>query len=348
MGSGASSSWIPSPPSFLSLPSSRYCYARCNPIVFFDPDGRDPKSDPFNLFGQTPKDSNPGKLPFNPDTGELDKRYFPPPATHNREDIRRIQSTSPERVLGRFLLDTVTGLIGEGTASAPGSAHVAEEDRRKHPSVGYGEQAFNIALFMLPVEKILGYAFKGVRSLLATEAKGAATTAEKAFLTEISEDFKVIGTSADKPVAAHLARGNFGERMATDVLASEGHRIVSYKPKISGTNQPGIDMVTIKDGIVYFVDNKALTRSGNVSSVSALTTNFAKNKDAVLKEIRALLGTNISQGERQVLEQTVTGIESGNFKKVVTNANLTHGDKVLTGVTDKLKSLGIEFKDVSH
>jgi RHS repeat-associated protein len=340
--------WTSCDPLLTAMMSNRYSYAKCHPVNFFDPDGHDPQPDPFNLFGQSSKSKapNPLRLGFDPQSGELDIRYFPPPAIHNREDIEKIRSTSPERVLGRFALSTIAGLLGEGTASGPASAQVAERDRRLYPGVGYGEQALNIALAMLPVEKILGYAFKGVRSLLATEAKGAATTAEKAFLTEISEDFKAIGTSADKSVAANLARGNFGERMATDTLASEGHRIVSYKPNISGTNQPGIDMVTIKDGVVYFVDNKALTRSGNVSSVSALTTNFAKNKDAVLKEIRALLGTNISQEERQVLEQSVESIVSGNYKKVVTNANLTHGEKFLTGVTEELKSKGIDFKDV--
>ena len=56
-------------------------------------------------------------------------------------------------------------------------------------------------------------------------------------------------------------------------------KVIKFSPKpiILGTNQGGIDFVTIRNGVVHLVDNKALTRSGNVASVSSLTTNFPKN-----------------------------------------------------------------------
>jgi hypothetical protein len=73
-----------------------------------------------------------------------------------------------------------------------------------------------------------------------------------------------------------LARGNLGERLASDALAADGYDILAYKPDIIGTNQGGIDIVAMRGDDLYLVDNKALTRSGNVSSVSALTDNFAR------------------------------------------------------------------------
>jgi len=105
-------------------------------------------------------------------------------------------------------------------------------------------------------------------------------------------------------------------------------------------------MVTMKDGIVYLVDNKALTRNGNVSSVSALTTNFAKNKDVVLNELNGALAKAVSKEEKDVLQSAVTAIEKGNYKKVVTNANLTKDDAILSGVSQTLKDDGFEFIDV--
>ncbi|MFF0518307.1 hypothetical protein ACFYTC_06390 [Actinomadura nitritigenes] len=146
--------------------------------------------------------------------------------------------------------------------------------------------------------------------------------------------------------APRLARGNFGERAATEWLAAEGHTILSYKPDVRGTNQGGIDMVTMKGQKVFFVDNKALTRAGNVSSVSALTTNFEKNKAAVLRELKAALAGAGSAEERTVLRQAVGAIEQGRYVRVVTNANVAPEGKTLSGLSSRLASQGIEFIDV--
>lgn len=144
-----------------------------------------------------------------------------------------------------------------------------------------------------------------------------------------------------------LKRGNFGERAATEWLADEGHKIIDFKPDIRGTNQGGIDMVTLKGGKAYLVDNKALTRSGNVSSVTALTKNFEKNLQAVKDSLRAMLADGSrSASEKAVLRETLDSLESGNYVKAVTNANLTRDSKVLTGVTENLSKQGIEFINV--
>lgn len=146
--------------------------------------------------------------------------------------------------------------------------------------------------------------------------------------------------------APHLARGNFGERMAADRYARDGHRILSYKPDIAGTNQGGIDLVTIKDGIVRFVDNKALSRGGNVSSVTALTKNFNQNVAKVLVEFEQHLArTDISQAERQLIQEARDAIRAGKFERIVTNANLNSSIST-TGVTETLRKEGIKFVDI--
>ena len=47
-----------------------------------------------------------------------------------------------------------------------------------------------------------------------------------------------------------------------------------------------------------------------------------------------------------MLQKAITAIEGNKFKKVVTNANLTKDDAILTGVTQGLRDKGIEFIDV--
>jgi Holliday junction resolvase-like predicted endonuclease len=144
-----------------------------------------------------------------------------------------------------------------------------------------------------------------------------------------------------------VVRGNLGERLATDALATQGHAVLSFKPSILGTNQGGIDIVTIRNGVVHLIDNKALTRSGNVSSVSALTTNFAQNLAAVRQGLTtALARPGISQSEQQILQQAIGSIDRGNVVRAVTNANWTPDDKILSGVTQTLQNQGIEFIDV--
>src|SRR5262249_51281895 len=115
--------------------------------------------------------------------------------------------------------------------------------------------------------------------------------------------------------AERLIKGNLGEKFAAESLSTLGHEILYYKPDIRGTNQGGIDMVTLADGptgpLVSFVDNKALSRGGNINSVSALTTNFEKNKDAVLKDLKEALGKASPGKQYNVLQSAIHAIEQG-------------------------------------
>ena len=145
-----------------------------------------------------------------------------------------------------------------------------------------------------------------------------------------------------------LVRGNLGERLATDVLAQRGHKIIDFKPSILGTNQGGIDMVTFRDGVVYLVDNKALSRTGNISSVTALTTNFAQNLRAVRQSIGRQLSSHGTVGEqRHVLQQVADALDRGSYVRAVTNANVVSDAKGFTsGITQTLYDQGIRFIDV--
>jgi len=147
--------------------------------------------------------------------------------------------------------------------------------------------------------------------------------------------------------AQRLVRGNIGEKLAADVLATRGHKILSFKPSILGTNQGGIDIVTIENGIVYLIDNKALTRAGNIASVSALTTNFNQNLAAVRRELQTALAIpGLSADEATTLQQAITAIDNGNYVKAVTNANISRDTQILSGVTTNLQGQGISFINV--
>jgi len=146
---------------------------------------------------------------------------------------------------------------------------------------------------------------------------------------------------------ANLAKGNFGERMAADALARDGHQILYFKPSILGTNQGGIDICSYKDGRVYLIDNKAFTSQGNISSVSSLTTNLAKNIARAERDLAAMAAdVTRPAAERQIIRQALTALQQDQYFRVVTNAALTKNADIKTGVTQALARQGIQFIDV--
>lgn len=145
------------------------------------------------------------------------------------------------------------------------------------------------------------------------------------------------GTSTDYQTTERLKQGLVGERLAAEGLAQQGHKILSYKPDIKGTNQGGIDIVTIKEGQVYFIDNKAYTTGRNVAAVSALDKNFAQN----VAEVRAqfaqyAVDPNRSEAERNLYQQAVDAIDGGNYQKAVTTAGIAPDGKHSPGITPGL------------
>lgn len=145
----------------------------------------------------------------------------------------------------------------------------------------------------------------------------------------------------------NLKKGNFGERIAAESLATNGHTILLYKPDISGTNQGGIDIVTFFDGKVYFIDNKAARTGKNISNVSALTTNFTANKASILRELRTMRARAIiSMEELDLINKAIVAVKNNNYERIITNAaairNLT---EVSRGITPRLMLDGIGFID---
>jgi len=145
--------------------------------------------------------------------------------------------------------------------------------------------------------------------------------------------------------AQRLVRGNIGENLATWALAAMGHEILYFKPSILGTNQGGIDMVTMFNGCLYLIDNKALSRSGNISSVSALTYNLNQNLATMRAAFQVALNTpNISANQTALWTAAIKAIDAHNFVRAVTNANIVRGSTNITsGVTTGLQNQGIVF-----
>jgi hypothetical protein len=149
-------------------------------------------------------------------------------------------------------------------------------------------------------------------------------------------------------------RGNFGERAATDWLAANGYDILNYKPAIEETTKPGIDMIAMKGDTVYFLDNKALSRDGDVNSVSALTTNF-EDRDGkegnLSKAQRALqeMATDTARTAEQIAiaRKALDALEAERYVRAVTNANVARDDRILSDVAERLKEqYDIQFIDV--
>src|SRR5687768_4855293 len=142
-------------------------------------------------------------------------------------------------------------------------------------------------------------------------------------------------------------RGNLGERLATEALAALGHQILMYKPDITGTNQPGIDMVTFHNGNVYLIDNKARSRGGNIYGVSALTRNLQKNLATVRSQIGQMAADqNRTAAERQLLQAAAQQLAAGKFIKAVTNANIARVTNVPNNISGALQKKGIQFINV--
>lgn len=163
-----------------------------------------------------------------------------------------------------------------------------------------------------------------------------------------------ISFSVDENLATinrNIAQGNQGERLAAYALRQDGHEILDYKPDVQGTSTPGFDLVTLrKDEAgryeLWLVDNKALTRSG-VSSVTALTSSFDQNKEALRDRLEERANSpTVGADEREKCRAALDALEGGNFRKVVTNANVSLDDALLRNIPRELAKQGVDFPAV--
>jgi hypothetical protein len=163
----------------------------------------------------------------------------------------------------------------------------------------------------------------------------------------LEDDFNGGLDEGEYATTENLRKGNLGENLATWALAAKGYRVIKFKPSILQTSLKGIDAVMLKDGVVHFIDNKALRKEGKVYKVPALTTNFAKNKKDMLAALEKDLVDATTDEQREVLQATLDAIKNDKYKLVVTNAAVGPDDElILAGVAEKLKGQGIEFVDV--
>lgn len=154
--------------------------------------------------------------------------------------------------------------------------------------------------------------------------------------------------SVEYQTTTALKQGLFGERMAAEGLARQGHQILDYKPDIKGTNQGGFDIVTMKDGIVYLVDNKAYGTGRNVAAVSALDKNFAQNLAATRAKFAAFAADPArSEAERGLYQAAVDAIDGGMTQKAVATAAFAPDGKHSAGVTPALEDKGVIHVDVT-
>ncbi len=155
------------------------------------------------------------------------------------------------------------------------------------------------------------------------------------------------GASGPYETTQRLAKGLGGEKTAIEALASDRHQVLWYKPDISGTNQGGVDAVTMKDGQLYLLDNKAYGSSRNISSVPALLRNFYGNYDNTLAQLREYADDPARPtSERQLYQDAADKLANGDYVRAVTNANPTAKYDWPTDITDRLKQQGIQFINV--
>lgn len=147
--------------------------------------------------------------------------------------------------------------------------------------------------------------------------------------------------------SVRLLKGNFGERLATDILAQKGYKIIFAKPELAGTHQPGFDIVTYHNGRVYFIDNKAYMRDGYIYSAPALTRNFQTNLNRFVAQLNAMMQNKAyNTTSRQLFSLVLKAIAEKRYSKIVTNAAFTPAGKQLKGVSESLKKQGVDFLNV--
>jgi Holliday junction resolvase-like predicted endonuclease len=133
--------------------------------------------------------------------------------------------------------------------------------------------------------------------------------------------------------------GEFGEKMAADLLRQEGYDIV-----LSGARkhvaERGFDIIARKGSEVLIVDNKAFLSRATASTASALTTNLNRNIADALIDIRALIrGGTLSELETQAASEAIEALEKRTFARVVTGAG-----GLVTRVGTRLAAQGVSFR----
>lgn len=144
-----------------------------------------------------------------------------------------------------------------------------------------------------------------------------------------------------------LKQGLFGERMLAESLNAEGYQVLTHKPDISGTNQPGFDLIAVKDGEVFVFDNKAYATGRNVGSASAITDNRDANLQTAAQELREIAADpELPPDIKETYNSAADSLETGDCRFVVAGAAFAADGRSTPGITDSLAANQVEFYNV--
>ena len=154
------------------------------------------------------------------------------------------------------------------------------------------------------------------------------------------------------PIIAHAIQGEMG--MAFFGYPAEDGWILLEGPAGPGGhrwNAPGFDGVAVRVNgplEIHILDNKALARSGNASSATAMAENLARNVEVLLVELwHPRFDDTPRIGEvRSQLATTSRALRTGRALPRQVRLVLTNYGGMSSGVTATLRSFGIEFRDL--
>jgi hypothetical protein len=157
------------------------------------------------------------------------------------------------------------------------------------------------------------------------------------------------------PTYAPHARGYAGEQgSAFQLYRVEDGWVVVRGP--SGAGGHGVTtrgedglFYNMRSGALHIVDNKALQRSGNVSSATAITRNLLTNLRSARDEVAAMDPRIFNQRNKVLvlLRRTIRALESGEPLPGRVSLIVTNFYGRSTGVTERLRRQGVRFVDVN-
>jgi hypothetical protein len=160
---------------------------------------------------------------------------------------------------------------------------------------------------------------------------------------------------ARQPIDPRHARGYAGEQgMGFELYpSSDGWVFVEGPSGAAGHNAtaPGFDGVAYntKTGELHIVDNKSFKRTGNVHSATAITKNLGKNLNDLIAKVEAMPKKSFPHKAKvlSLLKQTRDALAAGKTLPAKSKLIVTGSGGRSTGVSQRLKNLGVEFRDTA-
>lgn len=203
------------------------------------------------------------------------------------------------------------------------------------------------------------------RAAGATRGHAANQVAAERFAEEVARGARPAIPATSVPVLSRqpvqgtrLDRGFLGEQNMGFVGYStrDGWVIVEGPSGSAGhrANAPGFDAVAVRvrgSFEIHLVDNKSFQSAGNVSSATAITTNLASNLDALIGRLAGTgaHGLDPAQAQRVLTELRAArgALRAGTPLPGAVRLIVTNAYGASTGVTQRLSSMGVRFRDLN-